>query len=73
MRSRWEDTAGSLVLVQVHARDPEEAEKKACAELVSKPIIVCQVVAVLEIAPESPQASYQLSSAARRLECADLP
>ena len=46
-----EDTAGSLVLVQVHARDAEDAEKKARAEIFSTTTSVCQVVEVLEIAP----------------------
>ena len=46
-----EDTAGALVLIQVHARDPEEAEKKARAEIFSQTTSVYQVVEVLEIAP----------------------
>ena len=44
-----EDTAGALVLIQVHARDPEEAEKKARAEIFSQTTSVYQVVEVLEI------------------------
>jgi hypothetical protein len=46
-----EDSVWSTHLIQVHARNPEEAKKKAsCAEEFVKPITFGKVLKVVEIA-----------------------